>query len=583
MAKILVVQWHTAIRSLMVLLLRQRGYDVATASDLKAVSASAVQGIDLVCLDLMTPGIDEKEPRSTFDASPLGKQLGAVELLLTDVNGRLENQQESVRRGSVGVFCPRTGRGFPFLVEVERLTPPPPRLPQPILTWRLDKHELPAFLYACFLFGVNGVITLRDKTVYKQLHLIDGWIRSAASSVESDWLGKMLLARHQISAEALNAVERVLGTTKRRIGEEFVARGHLDEKQLTEALTQQYASIAMSVFEWNELEISLEEGSPNPQPHLTVHPFRLLLSGLSYGFTEAEVDAQLGSMDLFPVPTIWTSFRFAEAGLEPEEIRILQAINGQYSIRQLVADAPFSPEATKKFLLALTIMHALLLSPEARDLPVTFERQLQGSSQALIEETFFQEPSIEITFDDLDDAGTPSGSDKTPLWRSQLNYFDLRQGLRYLLLVILGLLLIAVGAQWWLKRQAAEQRLQEAQNAPVQLTKTVVIKKPIYEEADRLLAEAVLVLKSKSWDGENEARSLIGAALNIDPRFDSAMNFRQSLDLAHEARFALDSKDPETAKSILEKAYRLAPENPLLAPLMADAGMKIPSTETPTP
>ncbi|NLH48566.1 MAG: response regulator transcription factor [Myxococcales bacterium] len=580
MANILVVQWHAEIRSLMVLLLRQRGYDVATAADLNA-AAAAGRRFDLVCLDLMTPGLDEREPRRSFEQSPLGNRLDRAPLLLTDVNGRLEDLPREIRQQADGVFRPRTGHTFPFLVEVERLAPPPPQLPRPILTWRLDKRELPAFLYACFLFGVNGVITLRDKRVYKQLHLIDGWIRSAASSEESDWLGKMLLARHQISAEALNEVERALGTTKRRIGEEFVARGHLNEPQLAEALRQQYTSIAMSVFEWSALEVSLEEGEPNPQPQLTVHPFRLLINGLNYGFSAAEIDEQLGSLDVFPVPTIWTAFRFAEADPQPEELLLLQAINGQHSLRQIIQASPFSPEATKKFILALAIMHAVLLSPEARELPVGFEQQLQGNNEALIEEMFFREPPPKISFDDLgeDDAD----ADRPPTWRTHLSFLDIRQGARFLLMILLGLVAVAVAWQWWAKKSAEEQAIREAKRPLIQHTEPVVIKKPTYQKADHLLAEAIQALNAGGWDGVGEARSLIGASLNIDPEFEAAINLRGSLDLAFDARFALQHNDLEAARGALEKAYRQAPGNPLLSELMTAAGMENPAVETPAP
>ena len=575
MAHILVVQWHSAIRSLMRLLLRQRGYRVTAVGDLDAIPSD--ENFDLFCLDLTVPGVDRDQPIRSFWDSPIGQRFKNVPLLVTDVNGLLETKTPPGIKEAAGVFTPRTGRGFPFLVEVERLLPPPTQIPQPVYSWRLDKQELPAFLFACFLFGVSGVLTLRDRTIHKQLHLVDGWVRSARSSVESDWLGKMLLARHQVTPERLNEVERALSESDRRIGEEITARGLLSEDELSEALSQQYTAIAMSVFEWDQSEISLDDGGPNPQPHLLQHPFRVLLSGLNYGFNAREVGEMLGGEGRYPAPTVWTAFRFADVDLATEEKHLLGLVNGQRSLARIIELSEFSAEATQKFILALTIMHAVYLSDEPKQYPVTFEQQLQGRETAIIEDEFFREPADEITFDDVEDPVDvePFDEEHPVPWSKQLNVLELKEGVRYLLLVVLGVVVIWTGVQFVINRDV-ERKYFEITPEPHSTSQTVLIRRPVYEEADRLLANALLLLKEQGWKGVPEARSLIGGALNIDPRFAAAIDTRDSLELLVEARVALNQNRQQDARNLLEKAYSLSPENPLVHQTMHQLGMKIP-------
>jgi tetratricopeptide (TPR) repeat protein len=355
MGAILVVQWHSEIRSLMYLLLRQRGYDVRTAADFDCVSPVAESPADLLIADVAALGGD---PAGALHETR--RRLGAaVPMLLTDVNGLWATRPPDEVRIADGFFAPRQGRGFPFLVEVERLLAPPVDVPRPVYTWRLDKRDLPPFLYACFLFEVNGALTLRDGRIHKQLFFIDGWIRCASSSVESDWLGKMLLADRRISETSLNEVERALPASKRMIGQELVARGYLDDDQLRDALFQQYASIAVSVFDWDFAEISLGEGKPNPQPHLAQHPFRLIASGVAHGFSELELDAALGGPERRPTPMPWTAFRFAEVDLSPEESELLALLDGRRTIATVLAEAPLPPLQAKQLLVALAAMRMI--------------------------------------------------------------------------------------------------------------------------------------------------------------------------------------------------------------------------------
>jgi CheY-like chemotaxis protein len=572
MGHILVVQWHSEIRSLMILLLRQRGYTVTAVQDLSAAATHEGEGFSLLCLDMMTPGVDPADPLQAVRDGEIGEAFSEIQVLLTDVNGLLTSSYPEGASGADGVFAPRSGRGFPFLVEVERLAPPPTQLPGPVHTWRLDKDELPAFLYACYLFGVHGVLTLRDGRIFKRLHFSDGWIRSASSSLESDWLGKMLLARHQITPTALNEVERALAESGNLIGQEFIQRGYLNDTELVEALNQQYASIVMSVFEWEWAEVSLDEGSPNAKPHLGLHPFQLIVAGLSYGFTEEEVDELLGGVNSYPTPTVWTAFRVMDLDLSDNERYLLRLIDGQRSVRQIIETSRFSSEATKKFLYALQTIRATVMSLQPRNVPLTIDGGVDGSRHVAIETGFFEDDPTMIELDDTEPDFFDDLTETKLRWWEQLTILDLQQTVRYLLLVILALLTLWVGIQILVERDFDERQAARDEVRQDQRSEIVRIDRPKYAKADTLVMLALIHLRDTGWDGIDEARSLIGGALAIDQKFQEARNLAQSIALAEDAKFAIEGKNWDAAAMLISEAQKQFPENPLLVELLVMAG-----------
>jgi len=571
MSTVLVVQYHSEIRSLLILLLRQRGYNVEIAGDISEIRKQALQHeIGLVCLDIMLPGLDQDNPVEIFRSGDMGPSLAEVPILITDVNGLLESSSADNSLGADGLYAPRTDRSDSFLHEVEKLMQPPMQ-PIPMThSWRLDKNELPAFLYACFLFGINGYLTLHDGRTHKSLHFHNGWIRSASSSVESDWLGKMLLSRHMINAESLNEVERALAKSGRMIGEEFIARGYLDEKQIHEALNQQYATIAMSVFEWEHAEVSINEGDPNPAPHLMMHPFRMVLSGLNLGFSESEIDRLLPRTDYYLTPTVWTSFRFSDVDLNEQEKQLILTIDGQRKIEALINSSPFPPLATKKFLLTLLTMRLVVASDQPESLPITFSRQIESDTQTIIEDQFYEDGRRVITFDDLnvENDDEEFNPDQPITWRERFAVLEYLAAARYLVAAGLTLIAFTVLFLLYVRRDIAMQWEKYERNLEAERTEIVLIKKPRFEKAENLLVEAQLILRERKWHGLAEARSLIGGALDIDPEFSEAINFRTSIDLTCQARDEMQRAQYDVAEDLLDQAVKLFPENPLATTLM---------------
>ena len=442
MSKVLVAQYHSEIRSLMVLLLRGQGYDVEVARDLAELRQQALQYEPaLLVLDVVFPGIDPDNPVELLRSGDMGPSLAETPILLTDVDGVLENNRAAETAGANAVFSPRTGRSKTYLAEVHQLLPPPISPETYVYAWRLDKRELPAFLFACFLFELNGILTLRDKRVNKSLHFVDGWIRSASSSGESDWFGKILLAHNLVTEQALNEVERALQTSKRPIGQEFIARGYLDGGKLQEALYEQYTSIVMSIFEWEQAEITFTDGHPNPEPHLRKHPFRLILDGLEFGFSAMEISKLLPPPLHYLAPTVGTAFRLSDVQLTPEEAKVLQAINGRRRIDAVVSSSPWPEPATRRFLLALLLTRAVVATDQPEEQPVRFSRDFESGAKVLIENSYLEEE--QPRGDEAGDEEEKPATDSTPLALEVKARMDARRDtplFRILAVVLLALL-----------------------------------------------------------------------------------------------------------------------------------------------
>ncbi len=550
MSKVLLAQSQTEIRSLMILLLRGQGYEVEVAADLAQIRQQALHHPpDLIILDIGFPGVDSNKPVEIFRSGAMGVTLAETPILLSATHGEAAAHGGSTL-GADGLFAPRTPQCRPFLTEVQRLLPPPISPTSFVYSWRLDKDELPAFLFACFLFELNGIVTFRGQRVHKNLHFVDGWIRSASSSVESDWLGKMLLARRLVSEHALNEVERALPTSNRKIGEEFVARGHLSRDVLEDALRDQYASIVMSVFEWEEAEVSLRDGPPNPAPHLLHHPFRLIVDGLCIGMTENDLDALMPPLDCYLVPTVWTAFQFAEVELSPAEKQLLLAIDGQRKVEALLSSSVASSLETKRFFLALLIAHAIVASEMPQERPVTFSRQVEGSPSPLIEglptvenEAAPIEPPVPLPGDPpLYQVPTIKFEKRSPL-------LDRAAALRYLAVAVAALLVVSVLFAVHVLRDAAQvferhDRLLQQINAGPTTRDTA--------RAKQLLAQARELFKD---DMAGSIRAL-DEALRLDPQLKDAEDFQRATRLFWSAKLA---SDPEESSRLLEEAAKLDP------------------------
>ena len=223
----------------------------------------------------------------------------------------------------------------------------------------LAKKNLPAFLFACHLLGTSGVLTFRQRFNYKSLHFAEGWVRSTASNVESDWLGKILLAHGRITAPQLNEVERARAKTHHHIGEELITRGYLDRQGLKEALIVQYTQVWMSLFEWESAQISLVHGMPNAGPQLTLHPFRLIEAGIKFGFRQSEIEDGLPPAGKSLQAADWVGDKLAEVVLVEEEEKLLRLLDGRRTWPEIIAASPVGPESAKLFLFTLHSMRGI--------------------------------------------------------------------------------------------------------------------------------------------------------------------------------------------------------------------------------
>ena len=94
-------------------------------------------------------------------------------------------------------------------------------------------------------------VPLRDKQV-KSIYLKEGQIVFAASNLEQDRLGEMLLKAGKLSPQQYEKSVEVLKATGKRQGAILVELGFLTPKGLFEGLKYQILEILYSLFLWTE-------------------------------------------------------------------------------------------------------------------------------------------------------------------------------------------------------------------------------------------------------------------------------------------------------------------------------------------
>jgi hypothetical protein len=138
-------------------------------------------------------------------------------------------------------------------------------------TIRLRRDEIPIVIRtAAARLHVDGVLSLSDGRRHKRFHYRQGEIVDVESSVESDWLGKMLLAEGLITETQLNAAERAVGPRGSAVGEELAARGAISRADLEAARTRQREAVFASVCEWDGAEVGCEHAAAGATGRETV-------------------------------------------------------------------------------------------------------------------------------------------------------------------------------------------------------------------------------------------------------------------------------------------------------------------------
>lgn len=221
----------------------------------------------------------------------------------------------------------------------------------------LAETPLPEALRQIGALRTAGVLEARVDDIVKRAALRDGYIVHAASSAPEDWLGSFLLSRGRISEAEHSAIGERSRFSK-KVGALLVERGLLEPPEVLEAIRQHTEAIVWSLFSWSRGRIQFRAASLEslggrvliqmPLPRVIVEGSRRipdprpLLHRL--GGREAVLEPSFRTEDLI------------SAGLEPDERKVLEQVDGRRTLVELCTIGPLPPPETARLLFGFRVL-----------------------------------------------------------------------------------------------------------------------------------------------------------------------------------------------------------------------------------
>lgn len=222
--------------------------------------------------------------------------------------------------------------------------------------------ELLPILGEVFRGNQTGTLVLQKGPTSKFLYAEEGQFLFAASNAAEDKFTEILVEKGKLTADQLAMALEKKGS--RTIGRTLVELGFLGSTDLLEALVEQMRRIAVSAANWEEGQAVFKPGvlPPNLAKLPVVTPRFILDVALS---VEDRSWAARVLGDLEHVPSLTPQGRASLPGLrltETEE-KVLTAVDGRCSVREVAEAAGAEPFTAARFLIGLWALGFLEVAP----------------------------------------------------------------------------------------------------------------------------------------------------------------------------------------------------------------------------
>jgi hypothetical protein len=220
----------------------------------------------------------------------------------------------------------------------------------------LKVGELLAILNDLWRGHDTGTLVLQRESITKFLYFQDGQVIFAASNAAEDKFTQILIDQRRLTVEQVNLANQK--RESRTLGRTLVDLGFISSEDLLEALIAQVRKIALSVAEWTSGTSSFK---PNVLPpgvaKLPITTERLVLDTVLSMGDRTWVGQALGGLE--SVLKISNSDKGAvrEMPLAVEEIKVLEAMDGRRSLREICEATGVDTFLGAKFVLGLFYLH----------------------------------------------------------------------------------------------------------------------------------------------------------------------------------------------------------------------------------
>lgn len=240
-----------------------------------------------------------------------------------------------------------------------------------ILRGDLAKMPLGPILGLLSAQTVNGLLILERDNAGAMIHFRHGRIEQAVPGGNPELaLGRFL---HRVDDRELSVLLSTQTNTGRLLGEQAIASGRASNPDVATALAAQTRAVLFDALKWRSgTFVLVDEALP---PHvaalgLGLEVEHVLLEGLRQVDEWYLIEPVIGSMDCVFLRNEGAIRAIDAATLTSEELRVLECVNGRYSVRELVRKTGLGTFQVSQVLYRLATVQLIRrrISPLALDL-----------------------------------------------------------------------------------------------------------------------------------------------------------------------------------------------------------------------
>lgn len=247
----------------------------------------------------------------------------------------------------------------------------------------LTESTLPEMLYSIERFRVPGVIEARNAESTKHVYIRDGYVIHAASSDRADSLGEHLVRQEKVTRDEYKQLSQTLRSANQRLGVLLLRRGLLTPDEVLCAIREHIEEIVWSLFFWQEGEVSFSVGEFHGPEMIQIQlPMRqVIVRGIRRAPQARPLVSRLGRKEtIFEAQFNWEEL--IEIGLDGDEFRLLELVDGKRTLYDLCAEGPLAPAENAKLLYAFQVLQLVRRAAAAeRTGPLKVQLRTGGDAQ----------------------------------------------------------------------------------------------------------------------------------------------------------------------------------------------------------
>jgi len=216
----------------------------------------------------------------------------------------------------------------------------------------------------------TGILEVRNGNICKRIYIKNGDIIFAASNLEEDRLGEVLIKVGRLTLEQYYHSFDVMKKTGKRHGSVLVELGYLKPKEIFWAVTNQVEEIILSLFQWKEGKFEFKEG---PLPSEELITLKLSAANLIYRGCKRIDNISHIRHTFLPMDTI-----------------LNHSIDGGHTVREILSISPLDDFQTIKTLYALMSARIIEIHEKDGTEDKIGEEILKEAEEAVLDSAFVE-------------------------------------------------------------------------------------------------------------------------------------------------------------------------------------------------